>query len=640
MNKKNATRKSGSFNSSDSKCSRSKTGTVSSLKPNQAVIIVESAKISQAAQLMAAKRTDAVLVVNDEGSLVGILTDKDIAYRVVAEGLDIRTTTVNAVMTPEPISVLDRGSRNEALNIMVSKRFRHLPVISDKNLNEDEEDDEFNATSVVGLLDITKCVFERLEDLERKTMEDMNIMSAMEVLERRGAVASEHVGALRLQHGCPDIGYVISQIEAGRQPMESHSIVPEVSIKANVRDAAKAMKASHGTAVLVMSANEGEVSGIFTTKDIVLRVIAASLDPSNTSVVRVMTPHPDSVNQQTTILEALKKLRDGHYLHLPVVDESSPVGLVDVMTLTICMLTYLMTRDASSLAKDPTANDDGPLWNKFWNSTFANAQQDIDNDESSQASDGKMISTASLVTPARAKRQSVDRLSTSYALQSDDVSPTRLSTAAKQEADFYFAFKLKDMTRGNEGKTFRFSCDYSSLTELYSVVCQKTGATCGLLDATQEDDQSSNHGTVTREFKPELLDFKTTSGVVARLCYMDDESDIVQIQGDKDLEEAVRLSKRNGWRRLLVFLGEPQVILNEPEVLTRQRSPASSKSSTPQQRISASALNQLFHPHSSKSESHSSVSKLLSDPTVTMNLAISSGIVIVAAFIISRLFHD
>jgi hypothetical protein len=43
--------------------------------------------IVQAAQLMAAKRADAVLAVNSDGQLSGILTDKDIAYRVVAEGL-------------------------------------------------------------------------------------------------------------------------------------------------------------------------------------------------------------------------------------------------------------------------------------------------------------------------------------------------------------------------------------------------------------------------------------------------------------------------------------------------------------------------------------------------------------------------
>lgn len=44
------------------------------------------------------------------------------------------------------------------------------------------------------------------------------------------------------------------------------------------------------------------------SKDIVLRVIAAGLAPDNCSVVRVMTPHPDTALPSTSILDALKKM--------------------------------------------------------------------------------------------------------------------------------------------------------------------------------------------------------------------------------------------------------------------------------------------------------------------------------------------
>lgn len=88
---------------------------------------------------------------------------------------------------------------------------------------------------------------------------------------------------------------------------------------------------------------EDKIGGIFTTKDVVLRVIAANLEPSTTSVIRVMTPHPEFVPSSASILDALKKLHTGHFLHLPVIDDTVPVGLVDVMTLTISMLQYLVT---------------------------------------------------------------------------------------------------------------------------------------------------------------------------------------------------------------------------------------------------------------------------------------------------------
>ncbi|KAG1414329.1 hypothetical protein G6F57_023836 [Rhizopus arrhizus] len=66
------------------------------------------------------------------------------------------------------------------------------------------------------------------------------------------------------------------------------------------------MKEYHTTAVLVND-REG-LAGIFTTKDIVLRVIAAGLNPENCSVVRVMTPHPDTAPPSMTIMDALRKM--------------------------------------------------------------------------------------------------------------------------------------------------------------------------------------------------------------------------------------------------------------------------------------------------------------------------------------------
>lgn len=65
-------------------------GTVSALRPAQALTVRESILVIEAAQLMAAKRSDCVLVVDDEEHLSGIFTAKDLAYRVVADNLDAR----------------------------------------------------------------------------------------------------------------------------------------------------------------------------------------------------------------------------------------------------------------------------------------------------------------------------------------------------------------------------------------------------------------------------------------------------------------------------------------------------------------------------------------------------------------------
>jgi len=55
---------------------------VAALKPSPALTVPESITVAEASQLCAAKRTDCVLVVDDEEGLSGIFTAKDLAYRV------------------------------------------------------------------------------------------------------------------------------------------------------------------------------------------------------------------------------------------------------------------------------------------------------------------------------------------------------------------------------------------------------------------------------------------------------------------------------------------------------------------------------------------------------------------------------
>ena len=57
-------------------------GTVAALKPSPALTVPESMTVADASQLCAAKRTDCVLVVDDEEGLSGIFTAKDLAFRV------------------------------------------------------------------------------------------------------------------------------------------------------------------------------------------------------------------------------------------------------------------------------------------------------------------------------------------------------------------------------------------------------------------------------------------------------------------------------------------------------------------------------------------------------------------------------
>ena len=83
-----------------------------------------------AAEIMARKKCGAVMVVEQE-RLIGIFTERDALFRVMACGLDPRTTRLAEVMTPEPRTVGPDMTYGYALVLMQENGFRHAPVVED-----------------------------------------------------------------------------------------------------------------------------------------------------------------------------------------------------------------------------------------------------------------------------------------------------------------------------------------------------------------------------------------------------------------------------------------------------------------------------------------------------------------------------
>ena len=86
--------------------------------------------VSSAARLMASKNAGAVLVVQNT-HLLGIFSERDAVFRVMAKGKDPETTLLSEVMTPSPVSMSPSQSYGHALLLMQEKGFRHIPVVYD-----------------------------------------------------------------------------------------------------------------------------------------------------------------------------------------------------------------------------------------------------------------------------------------------------------------------------------------------------------------------------------------------------------------------------------------------------------------------------------------------------------------------------
>jgi CBS domain-containing protein len=110
-----------------------------------------TATVSAAATLMAQRRMGAVLIV-DNAKLVGIVTERDIAVRVVAAGLDAAATRLGKVMTPKPDTLKPTDTVRAALDLMARRGYRHLPVLRRGKL-----------VGMVSIRDLYRSVVDQLE---------------------------------------------------------------------------------------------------------------------------------------------------------------------------------------------------------------------------------------------------------------------------------------------------------------------------------------------------------------------------------------------------------------------------------------------------------------------------------------------
>ncbi|KAF2175555.1 CBS-domain-containing protein [Zopfia rhizophila CBS 207.26] len=512
-------------------------GTVLALKPSPALQIKPSTTVAEAAQLMAAKREDCVLVTDDDERIAGIFTAKDLAFRVVGAGIKARDVTIDEIMTKNPLCAKTDTSATDALDLMVRKGFRHLPVM-------DENHD------ISGILDITKCFYDAMEKLERAYSSSRKLYDALE--------------GVQAELGSSQPQQIIQYVEAIRQKMSGPTLesvltgLPPttVSVRTSVKEAAALMKENHTTAVLVQ--DQGSITGIFTSKDVVLRVIAAGLDPATCSVVRVMTPHPDFAPMDMSIQAALRKMHDGHYLNLPVMSGAGEiVGMVDVLKLTYATLDQINNIN--------TQDSEGPAWNKFWLSLDNETESIMSGEGGSRVPgtpDARSMMSHDIHRPGLMDRG--DSVLPNESASHHGDSPPHSALAGSPPAsleDMPFPFKFK----APSGRVHRLQVVSSgSIEDLVSRVASKLGAEVDAIGGT-----------------PTFEDGKISKSGFA-LSYLDNEGDTVSITTDHDLVEAISLSRLAHRDKVDLFVHDPE---KPPLLATVEPQPALAKPPTPSESV-------------------------------------------------------
>ena len=92
--------------------------------------VAKSTIIRDVAIIMKEWRSSAVLVM-ESGTLIGICTERDIAFRAIALDCNTTTTSVESIMTSEVQTIHKDKPFGQALHLMSEGGFRHIPVVDD-----------------------------------------------------------------------------------------------------------------------------------------------------------------------------------------------------------------------------------------------------------------------------------------------------------------------------------------------------------------------------------------------------------------------------------------------------------------------------------------------------------------------------
>jgi len=97
---------------------------------------------------------------------------------------------------------------------------------------------------------------------------------------------------------------------------------------AAVSEVARTMRDRNIGALMIVDGSR--LTGVFTERDALFRVLAPGRDPATTPVGAVMTPSPQTIHPDKPFVEAVRMMIEGGYRHVPVVEDGRVLGMVSV----------------------------------------------------------------------------------------------------------------------------------------------------------------------------------------------------------------------------------------------------------------------------------------------------------------------
>jgi CBS domain-containing protein len=109
-------------------------GAVLKAKGASVVSVKPSATVQEIAEIITSRRIGAVLVLDDAGAVVGIVSERDVVKALAANAGKVGAVRADSLMTRDVITTTSQTSVDEAMEIMDAGYFRHLPVVNNGRL--------------------------------------------------------------------------------------------------------------------------------------------------------------------------------------------------------------------------------------------------------------------------------------------------------------------------------------------------------------------------------------------------------------------------------------------------------------------------------------------------------------------------
>ncbi|WP_114945689.1 CBS domain-containing protein [Microvirga calopogonii] len=126
-----------------------------SIKGREVATIEPSRSLSEAAKVLAERRIGALLIVDANRPVSGIISERDIVRAVAAHGAKALDEPVSRFMTGKVVTCTGETSINDIMELMTQQKFRHIPVVESGRL--------------AGIISIGDVVKLRLEEVEAET---------------------------------------------------------------------------------------------------------------------------------------------------------------------------------------------------------------------------------------------------------------------------------------------------------------------------------------------------------------------------------------------------------------------------------------------------------------------------------------